>query len=346
VYVAERNALRILVVDDDPAMVRLAAAALTAHGFTDLEHVATGREALLAAARADVLLLDQNLPDLAGREVMLALRAWPDPPSVVMVTAHGSETFAAEALRAGADDDLDKDASLAAMLPQVVERVRRARSLREALAAAEQELLHVERRAAVGAMTVTLHHEINNPLMAASAELELLLGGGEPLSATQRAGLETVRGMLERIREIVKKAGELRRAASAEYAPGVQMIDLQATAARPEPAIRGRALILVPEEGTARVVESIVRRAGFAAQRVAGPESLMHAVQGFDVTLVLATERSLPVQLPSAPGRAFQLFVLQDGDGTAARAAGATRVLGLPLDPEGLAEALAPAAAP
>ena len=180
---AERNALRILVVDDDPAMVRLAAAALMAHGFTDLEHVATGREALLAAARADVLLLDQNLPDLAGREVLLALRAWPDPPSVVMVTAHGSETFAAEALRAGADDYLVKDASLAAMLPEVVERVRRMRSLREALAAAEQELLHVERRAAVGAMTVTLHHEINNPLMAASAELELLLGGGEPLSA-------------------------------------------------------------------------------------------------------------------------------------------------------------------
>jgi len=340
--VAERSALRILVVDDDPAMVRLAAAALTAHGFTDLEHVATGREALLAAARAEVLLLDQNLPDLTGREVLLALRAWPDPPSVVMVTAHGSETFAAEALRAGADDYLVKDASLAAMLPEVVERVRRMRSLREALAAAEQELLQVERRAAVGAMTVTLHHEINNPLMAASAELEILLSGGEPLSPTQRASLDTVRGMLDRIREIVKKAGELRRAANAEYAPGVQMIDLQATG-RTELATRGRALILVPEEGTARVVESIVRRAGYTAQRVAGPEPLVHAIQGFDVTLVLASERSLPAQLPSAPGRAFQLFVLQDGDGSAARAAGATRVLGLPLDPEGLAGALASA---
>ena len=135
---AERSALRILVVDDDPAMVRLAAAALTAHGFTDLEHVATGRDALLAAARADVLLLDQNLPDLAGREVLLALRAWPEPPSVVMVTAHGSETFAADALRAGAEDYLVKDASLAAMLPEVVERVRRMRSLREALATAER----------------------------------------------------------------------------------------------------------------------------------------------------------------------------------------------------------------
>ena len=337
---AERNALRILVVDDDPAMVRLAAAALTAHGFTDLEHVATGRDALLAAARADVLLLDQNLPDLAGREVLLALRAWPDPPSVVMVTAHGSEAFAADALRAGAEDYLVKDGSLASMLPQVVERVRRMRSLREALATAERELVHVERRAAVGEMTVTLHHEVNNPLMAAWAELELLLDGRETLSEAQRASLETIRGMLERIREIVKKAGELRRAAKAEYAPGLQMIDLQAGAGT-EPPARGRALVLVPVEATARVVESLVRRAGFTVQRLAGPGALVPASQGFDVTLVVTTERSLPAQLPTAAERNFRLFVLQDGDGSAARAANPTEILGLPLDPEGLAAALA-----
>ena len=336
---AERSALRILVVDDDPAMVRLAAAALTAHGFTDLEHVATGRDAILAAARADVLLLDQNLPDLAGREVLAALRAWPDPPSIVMVTAYGSETFAADALRAGAEDYLVKDASLAAMLPEVVERVRRMRSLREALATAERELVHVERRAAVGEMTVTLHHEINNPLMAASAELELLLGGPDPLSAAQRQSLETIRGMLERIREIVKRAGALRRAATSEYAPGVQMIDLHASA-RPEVPSRGRALVLVPEEGTARVMESLLRRAGFTVQRVAGPDSLVPASQGFDVTLVLAAERSLPANLPAPADRSYQLLVLQDGDGTAARAAQPTEILGLPLDPEGFAAAL------
>ena len=337
---AERSALRILVVDDDPAMVRLAAAALTAHGFTDLEHVATGRDALLAAARADVLLLDQNLPDLAGREVLLALRAWPEPPSVVMVTAHGSETFAADALRAGAEDYLVKDASLAAMLPEVVERVRRMRSLREALATAERELLHVERRAAVGEMTVTLHHEINNPLMAATAELELLLGGQDALSAAQRRSLETIRGMLDRIREIVKRAGELRRAATAEYAPGVQMIDLQAGGSRPEMPSKGRALVLVPEEGTARVLESLLRRAGYAAQRIAGPASLVPASQGFDVTLVVAAERSLPANLPAPAQRSYRLFILQDGDGSAARAAEPSETLALPLDPEGLAAAL------
>lgn len=338
---AERSALRILVVDDDPAMVRLAATTLMAHGFTDLEHVATGRDALLAAARADVLLLDQNLPDLAGREVLLALRAWPEPPSVVMVTAHGSESFAADALRAGAEDYLVKDASLAAMLPEVVERVRRTRSLREALATAERELVHVERRAAVGEMTVTLHHEINNPLMAASAELELLLRGQDPLNGAQRRALETIQGMLDRIREIVKRTGELRRAASAEYAPGLRMIDLEGDGAQAALPPRGRALVLVPEEDTARVVESLLRRARFTVQRVAGPGSLVPAAQGFDVKLVIAAERSLPAELPAPALRAYRLLILQDGDGTAARAAQPTEILEVPLDPEGLAAVLA-----
>jgi len=337
--VAERSALRILVVDDDPAMVRLAAAALTTHGFTDLEHVATGQEALLAAARADVLLLDQNLPDLAGREVLLALRAWPDPPSVVMVTAHGSETFAADALRAGAEDYLVKDGSLAAMLPEVVERVRRMRSLREALATAERELVHVERRAAVGEMTVTLHHEINNPLMAASAEMELLLGGQDSLRDDQRKSLETIRSMLERIREIVKRAGELRWAATSEYAPGVQMIDL-GEGAKPGVPTRGRALVLVPEDGTARVVESLLRRAGYTVHRVIGPGDLERSAQGFDVSLVLVAERSLPATLPPADARPYRLLVLQDGDGTAARSVEPTQLLELPLDPEGFTEAI------
>ncbi len=338
---AERSALRILVVDDDPAMVRLAAAALTAHGFTDLEHVATGRDALLAAARADVLLLDQNLPDLQGREVLLALRAWPEPPSVIMVTGHGSESFAADALRAGAEDYLVKDASLPAMLPEVVERVRRTRSLREALATAEQELVHVERRAAVGEMTVTLHHEINNPLMAASAELELLLGTPGSLTKGQQESLTTIRGMLERIRDIVNRAGALRRAASADYAPGVKMIDLHA-GQQEEPPVRGRALVLLPEEETARVAGSLLRRAGFTVQRVANTGALLPASQGFDVTLILSSERSLPANLPAPGERSYRLLILQDGDGAAARAVGASEILSMPFDPEGLMAALTP----
>ncbi len=60
------------------------------------------------------------------------------------------------------------------------------------------------------------------------------------------------------------------------------------------------------------------------------------------MTLVLVAERSLPAHFPAPAERSYRLFVLQDGDGTVARAAAPSEILGLPLDPEGLAAALTP----
>jgi hypothetical protein len=56
---------------------------------------------------------------------------------------------------------------------------------------------------------------------------------------------------------------------------------------------------------------------------------------------MLVAERSLPADLPRAVDRPYQLFILQDGDGSAARAVGPTEILELPLDPEGFAAAIA-----
>lgn len=330
----DRSGFRILIVDDDPALVRLASGVLTAHGFAAPAHVTTGAQALLAAARADVLLLDQNLPDMQGREVLAALRAFPLPPAVVMVTAHGSEAFAAEALRAGADDYLVKDAALPSLLPEILERIRRTRSLRAALANAEHELLRAERRAAEGEAMATLQHEVNNPLMAASAELELLLTGDEPLSGGQVESLGTIRTMLERIGEILRRSG--RPAESPDPAapdPGEEP-------ARQWSRARGRALLLVPDRGTARVIASLLRQAEFAAEEVGSPDALVAAANAFDVTLVVAAERALPAGLPPDGRRAFKLMVLQDGEGAAAAQAGANAVFVLPLDPGAFTRAL------
>ena len=172
---ASRSEIRILIVDDDPTIVRLLTAVLTADGFPAPTAVATGGDALDAIDGVDVVLLDHNLPDMQGTEVLEYLNRHAQPPSVVFITAHGDESVAATALRHGAEDYLVKDASLVKLVPQVVERVRRTRALRESLAAAERNLMLIERRAALGEMSVTLRHEINNPLMSAMAEVELLL---------------------------------------------------------------------------------------------------------------------------------------------------------------------------
>ena len=122
---------RILLVDDDPMIVRLVKQILAAKGLGEVVHATSGREALerLDDNGVAVVLLDHQLPDGTGLDVLDAIRARPHPPAVVMITAHGNESLAAAALRRGADDYLAKDASLAEMLPQILERVRRAREL-------------------------------------------------------------------------------------------------------------------------------------------------------------------------------------------------------------------------
>jgi DNA-binding response OmpR family regulator len=288
----------------------------------------------------DVVLLDHQLPDTSGLDVLDAIRARPNPPGVVLVTGHGSESLAATALRRGADDYLAKDASLPALLPQILERVRRSRELRKALMAAEQELVRVERLRAIGEMTVTLHHEINNPLMSASADLELLLADPSAPPETSREVLIRVTESIGRIRDIVRRIGELREVRTKSYLPGVRMVDLE-TGTEAEPAERrGTALVLVPDEELARIVSLLLRGAGFRVERREPSPTLQQLVGEPAVTLVVvmggtnaAGAHPLAGFEPPAERR-YRVVALVTGDGSAARAAGADYVVQVPFDPE------------
>jgi DNA-binding response OmpR family regulator len=329
---------RVLVVDDDPSLARLIQHLLTVQGFGPITHVTTGREALQALDGIDIVLLDHELPDASGLDILDAIRARPAPPAVVMITAHGNESLAATALRRGADDYLAKDPSLAELLPQVLERMRRNRELRKALGAAERDLVRAERLGAVGEMTVTLNHGINNPLMAAFADVELL--ADPALTEEQRRQtLDSLRDALRRIRDIVRQIGDLRVLRSKTYVPGVQMVDLDQGAPASQPPRRGSALVHVPEEDLARVVGLLLRHAGFSVERVAGVDDLQRAAGGIGVSLVVLVGGSSAAGAHPlggfAPhgGRSYRVVALVAGDGEAARAGGADVVVHLPFDP-------------
>ena len=78
---------RILLVDDDPMMVRLVRKILAAEGYPPVEHAADAREALEGLDGVSVVLLDHQLPDATGLEVLGAIRARPSPPAVVTSSA-------------------------------------------------------------------------------------------------------------------------------------------------------------------------------------------------------------------------------------------------------------------
>ena len=337
---APRSELRILIVDDDPAIITLLTAVLTADGFPTPTAVGAGGDALAASDGVDVVLLDHNLPDMQGTEVLEHLNRQAHPPSVVLITAHGDESVAATALRHGAEDYLVKDASLVKLVPQVVERVRRTRALRESLAAAEHNLMLIERRTAVGEMSVTLRHEINNPLMSAMAEVELLLddvGHGE-----QREALLNVQRSLGRIRDTVNRTSELRTAETKEYLEGVRMVDLDA-ATGAEPHL-GPALVCVADESLCRVVSLLLDRAGYTVIKCESVADLERQAGSLGIKLIILSS-GMPGGDPfhglDSGQRDYTLVGLVSDDGASAIASGADHVIRLPFDPATFEEEIA-----
>jgi two-component system KDP operon response regulator KdpE len=117
---------RVLVVDDDPQILRALRINLAAHGY-DVLLAPDGGAALRAAAdgHPDVVVLDLGLPDLDGVEVIEGLRGWTTVPIIVLTArTGGAETV--RALDAGADDYVTKPFGMAELLARLRAAVRRA----------------------------------------------------------------------------------------------------------------------------------------------------------------------------------------------------------------------------
>jgi two-component system KDP operon response regulator KdpE len=99
---------RVLLVDDDPQIVRAVRVNLSARGYT-VTSAYTGRQALAeaVAVRPDVVVLDLGLPDLDGVAVITDLRRW-TPVPIVVLSGRAASGDKVEALDAGADDYVTK----------------------------------------------------------------------------------------------------------------------------------------------------------------------------------------------------------------------------------------------
>ncbi|WP_369226930.1 response regulator [Streptomyces sp. R39] len=116
---------RVLVVEDDPQLVRALVINLQARKY-GVDAAPDGATALrLAAARQpDVVMLDLGLPDMDGIDVIKALRGWTRVPILVLSARQGSDEKVA-ALDAGADDYITKPFNMNELLARLRAAVRR-----------------------------------------------------------------------------------------------------------------------------------------------------------------------------------------------------------------------------
>ncbi len=110
---------RLLIVDDEPQIVRALTPALDAAGFTVTAAV-SGEAALgqLAGEPSEVVILDLGLPDMDGKEVIQRIREWSDAP-IIVLSARDLESEKIAALDLGADDFVNKPVGVGELLARI-----------------------------------------------------------------------------------------------------------------------------------------------------------------------------------------------------------------------------------
>jgi len=116
---------RVLIVEDEPALLRAMQITLRARGY-EVSTSSAGQDALVEAARRppDAVLLDLGLPDIDGSEVIRQLRGWSAAP-VIVISGRAGSGDKISALDAGADDYVTKPFSMEELLARLRAALRR-----------------------------------------------------------------------------------------------------------------------------------------------------------------------------------------------------------------------------
>ena len=199
---------RVLLIEDEESIAAPLVGALAREGF-EVEHAATGREGLDAAAgdAVDLVLLDLMLPDMDGRDVCRQLRQSSSVP-VIMLTARGLETDRVVGLELGADDYVVKPfsvAELAARIRAVLRRsAERGPAPKDVLAIGDVEL---DRRTWTARLA------------------------GEPLELARRE-FELLRLLLEHAGEVVTREKLMREVWETEWMGATKTLDVHVSTLR------------------------------------------------------------------------------------------------------------------
>lgn len=116
---------RILLVDDEPEILRTLTITLRAQGY-DVAHAVDGTAALSVASQTapDVVVLDLGLPDLDGVDVIVRLRSWTAAP-ILVLSGRSDSADKVDALDAGADDYVTKPFGMDELLARLRAMTRR-----------------------------------------------------------------------------------------------------------------------------------------------------------------------------------------------------------------------------
>ncbi len=211
---------RVLVVDDDPSFVRFVEMFLEPEGFRVIPAL-TGSDGIELARvrRPDAVLLDYNLPDMDGQDVLRELKRHEETRTipVVVVTARAGVGDRVRALDLGGDDYVAKPFDIRELQARLASVVSRARH--QALQT-EAEKVQTLRR-----VVASVSHEVNNPLAAILMCAEAL-ERRHPDDPDVVEKSRMIQNNVLRIRDILTRLERVRRVVPKPYVAGERILEI------------------------------------------------------------------------------------------------------------------------
>jgi CheY-like chemotaxis protein len=203
---------QILIVEDDSDQALLEREALEEEiPDCKVTHVSSGAAALrLDLSNFDTILLDYNLPDMTGLDILKEISLRPHGP-VIMVTGEEVLEIAVQSLQEGADEFVIKSIDLHHILPHLVERT--IANFHQKKKVEDMEIKEREKRVQIETLKrvmLTLAHHLNNALMPVTFSAELCKRSN--FASTQSAKLvntclketQRVNAILERFEQYIE----------------------------------------------------------------------------------------------------------------------------------------------
>lgn len=205
--VAGHPTYRILLVEDDPAHATLVRRALHRERPQDQVLVSESLQSTweqLDQQAFDALVVDFSLPDASGLELLQELRVRGLDVPVIIVTGHGDETTAVQAMKLGASDYIVKSPDYARALPLVVYRAIETRRLEHQLASAEvrYRLLFEQAQDAIGIMDQNMRFlDVNSACSELSEYTREELLNMTVLSLVRPEAVKTAQQLFEQLQQ-------------------------------------------------------------------------------------------------------------------------------------------------